>query len=154
MGDYPHLRDQMDQVKHNTGKKPKEVTVDAEYSSGDDIQNLEGLGITALIPPDKIKHSKWRDQKPPRGRMPKNMDLSYRRRRSLRTRRGRERYELRQTLVELRFGHFKKPLGLRQFLLRSLGQVRCSYWRFARALHNILKLFTAGVGSVSALAKP
>lgn len=152
-GDCPHLRGQVEQVKRNTGKKPKEVSADAGYYSDDNVQYLESQGITAFIPPDKVKHSEWRDQKSPRGRIPKNMALKDRMRRRLKTKRGRERYKLRQTSVEPTFGHIKEHMGLRQFLLRGLSKVR-SYWRFVCAVHNILKLFTAGVRLAPALITP
>lgn len=129
-GDYPCLRDQVEQVKCNTGKKPREVSVDAGYFSEDDVQYLEGHGITALIRLDKIKRSEWRVQKPPRGRIPKNMTLKDRMPRRLRTMPGREWFKLRQTLVEPTFGRITEPIGLR---------------RFTCALRNILKLFTAAV---------
>src|SRR5690554_7730258 len=63
-------------------------------------------------------------------------------RRKLRTKRGRERYKLRQTSIEPTYGYIKEELGLRQFLLRGQDKVR-SIWRFTCAVHNILKLYRA-----------
>ena len=149
-GDCPHLQSQVEQVKRNTGQKPKEVSADAGYYSDDNVQYLMGQGIIALIPPDKVKHSEWRNPNPPRGRMPKNMTVKDLIRRMLRTRRGRKRYKLRQTSIEPTFGNIKEQIGLRQFLLRGLSKVR-PYWRFTCAVHNILKLFRAGVRLTPAL---
>lgn len=64
--------------------------------------------------------------------------------RKLRIRRRRERYRLRQTSVEPVFGPIKDWRGLRQFLLRGLAANR-AMWRFECAVHNLLKLFKAGV---------
>ena len=100
---------------------------------------LEKQEIEAFIPPDKIKHSEWRTQISPSGRIPKNASRKYRMRRKLRTKHGRERYKLRQTSVEPVFGYIKEQLGLRQFLLRGLDKVR-SIWRFTCAVHNLMKL--------------
>ncbi|HHW19443.1 MAG TPA: IS5/IS1182 family transposase, partial [Firmicutes bacterium] len=83
-------------------------------------------------------------QKAIRGPIPRNATRKYLMRRKLRTKRGRERYKLRQTSVEPVFGFIKEGLNLRQFLLRGLEKVR-SMWRFTCAVHNIWKMFRAGV---------
>lgn len=84
-------------------------------------------GIEAFIPPDKVRHSEWRQSNPPRGRIPANLSLKDRMRRKLRTRRGRERYRLRQTSVEPVFGQIKEGRGLPQFLLRGLAANRAMW---------------------------
>lgn len=85
-------------------------------------------------PPEKVRHSEWRDQKPPRGRIPKNLDTKGRMRRKLRTKHGRARCRLR----------LKWNRGLHQFLLRGLAAARAS-WRFECAVHTLIKLRSAGV---------
>lgn len=142
--DAPHLLPLITQVEANTGSRPKEVSADAGYYSDANLQKLAQLGIEAFIPPDKVRHSEWRDAKSPRGRMPKGLSLRERMRRKLKTKHGRERYKLRQTSVEPVFGQIKEDRGLRQFLLRGLEKVRSS-WRFDCAVHNLIKLFRARV---------
>jgi len=143
-GDTVHLPDQVEQVRQNTGHYPKEVSADAGYCSEKNLTFLEEKGIEAFIPPEKVTHSEWRERKSPRGRIPQNASRKYLMRRKLTTKRGRERYKLRQTSVEPVFGHVKEQLGLRQFLLRGLSKVR-SWWRFTCAVHNLLKLYRAGL---------
>lgn len=142
--DAPHLIPVLDQVEQNTGCRPKEVSADAGYFSERNLEELSRRQIEALIPPDKIKHSQWRNASSPRGRIPKNITLKDRMRRKLRTKRGRARYKLRQTSVEPVLGQIKEGRGLRQFLLRRLAKVRSS-WRFECAVHNLIKLFRAGI---------
>lgn len=142
--DAPHLSSQVEQVISNTGRNPVEFSADAGYYSDDNVKFLEGIGIEPYIPPDKIKHSEWREQKSPRGRIPKDISLTNLMRRKLRTIKGRNRYKLRQISIEPVFGFVKEQLDLRQFLLRGLQKVR-SMWRYTCAVHNILKIFRAEV---------
>ena len=99
------------------------LSADAGYYSEDNLIFLEEAKIEAFIPPDKVKHSEWREAKPPRGRIPKNANRRYLMRRKLRTKHGRARYRLRQTSVEPVFGFIKEQLKLRQFLHRGLDTV-------------------------------
>lgn len=117
---------------------------DAGYWSEANLTALSPQGIEAFIPPDKVRHSAWRQFNPPRGRVPANLSLKDRMRRKLRTRRGRERYRLRQTSVEPVFGQINAGRGLRQFLWRGLVPNR-AMWRFECAVHNLLKRFRGGV---------
>lgn len=140
----PHLIPVLDQVEQNAGCRPKEVSADAGYFSERNLEELSWRQIEALIPPDKIKHSQWRNAPSPKGRIPKNITLNDRLRRKLRTKKGRDRYKLRQTSVEPVLRQIKERQGLRQFLLRRLAKVRSS-WRFECAVHNLIKLFRAGI---------
>ena len=148
--DCPHLKGQIEQVLENTGRHPKEASADAGYYSDGNIAFLEEQGIDPYVPPDKVKHSEWRAQKPPRGRIPKGATPKDLMRRKLRTKKGRKRYKLRQTSVEPVFGFVKQELGLRQFLLRGQEKVR-SIWRFTCAVHNIMKIFRATMRPAEAL---
>lgn len=147
--DSGYLPEQVLQVVENTGRFPREVSADAGYYSDKNIEFLEKKGIEVFIPPDKVRHSEWRTQKAIRGPIPRNATRKYLMRRKLRTKRGRERYKLRQTSVEPVFGFIKEGLNLRQFLLRGLEKVR-SMWRFTCAVHNIWKMFRAGVSFTTA----
>lgn len=145
--DTPHLPEMVEQTETNTGERPEQLSADAGYYSDANLEYLEGDGasdpIEAFIPPDKVKHSEWREAKPPRGRLPKNPSRKYLMRRKLRTKRGREVYVLRQTTVEPVFGQLKIIQGLREFLLRGLAKTRSEYL-FACATHNLLKMFRLG----------
>ena len=138
--DVTHLPPVVSQAIANTGRKIKELSADAGYYSEDNLIFLEEAEIEAFIPPDKVKHSEWREAKPPRGRIPKNANRRYLMRRKLRTKHGRARYRLRQTSVEPVFGFIKEQLKLRQFLHRGLDKVR-NYWRFTCAVVNFMKVY-------------
>jgi hypothetical protein len=138
--DVTHLPPVVSQAIANTGRKIKELSADAGYYSEDNLIFLEEAKIEAFIPPDKVKHSEWREAKPPRGRIPKNANRRYLMRRKLRTKHGRARYRLRQTSVEPVFGFIKEQLKLRQFLHRGLDKVR-NYWRFTCAVVNFMKVY-------------
>ena len=138
--DTVHLPDIVRQVIENTGQVIKEVSADAGYYSEENLIFLERENIEAFIPPDKVKHSEWREARAPRGRIPDNADRRYLMRRKLKTKRGRARYKLRQISVEPVFGFVKEQLNLRQFLLRGLEKVR-NYWRFTCAVANFMKIY-------------
>ena len=142
--DAPHLIDLAKQIERNTGRRPKEISADAGYYSETNVTTLMDAGIETLIPPKKIRHSEWRELTSPRGRPPKDLDLRARMWRKLRTKPARRRYKLRQQTVEPVFGQIKWNRGLRQWLLRGLVATRHS-WRFECAVHNLLKMRTAGV---------
>jgi len=143
-GDAPHLKPQLEQVRENTGNDPEEFSADAGYYSQENLDHLEENHIEAFIPPDKIKHTEWREQQSPKGRLPLNINQRDLMRRKLRTKRGRRRYKLRQTSVEPAFGYIKEQLGLRQFPVRGLKQVK-NYWRFACAVFNFMRFFRVGI---------
>ena len=142
--DSPHLIPLADQVETNSGRRLREVSADAGYFSENNVTDLLKRGIEVLIPPKKVRHSEWREMTSPRGRPPRNLDLRGRMWWKLRTKRGRQRYKLRQQTVEPVFGQIKWNRGLHQWLLRGLAAVRES-WRFECAVHNLLKMRTAGV---------
>ena len=143
--DCNQLQAQIEQAKENTGCYPKEASADAGYFSEPNVRYLMKKEIEAYIPPDRIKHSEWREMKSEfKGRIPCDISIKDLMRRKLRTKRGRKRYKLRQTTVEPIFGVVKEQFGLRQFLLRGLAKVR-STWRLTCAVSNIMKLYRAGV---------
>lgn len=141
--DAVHLVDLLEQVMSNTRDIPLRVTADAGYFSEANLEAIDEFGIEALIPPDRVKHSDWKNQTQPKGRTPKDISLADRMRRKLRTIRGRNQYKLRQCTIEPVFGQIKEGRGLRQFLHRGIRKVR-AMWRFDCAAHNILKIFRSG----------
>ena len=62
--------------------------------------------------------------KVPRGRMPKDLTILEKMARKLRTRKGREIYSKRKSIVEPVFGQIKGARGFVQFSLRGLEKMR------------------------------
>jgi hypothetical protein len=129
----------MEQVRHNTGQPPREMSADAGYFSAKAVREMTELGVEAFIPPDKVRHTAH-PILAPRGRIPKGLSLIERMRRKLRTQRGKKRYALRMETVEPVLGQIKQARGFRQFLLRGLRKVK-GEWQLICTGHNLLKLF-------------
>lgn len=60
--------------------------------------------------------------------------------RKLRTKKGRETYSKRKSIVEPVFGQIKRARGFVQFSLRGLAKMR-GEWALVCLTHNLLKLF-------------
>ena len=129
----------MEVVKANTGELPRQMSGDAGYFSSDTVTNLTAKGIDLYIPPDKMRHGS-RPMPAPRGRIPADLSVADRMRRTLRTKKGRKCYALRKELPEPVFGQIKQVRGFRQFLLRGLDKVSRE-WKMICTGHNLLKLF-------------
>lgn len=130
----------VEQVRENTGRSPEELSADAGYCSKTNLLALEEQEIEAFIPPEQVKHSRWRDEVLAVGEAPALATLRDRMRHKPNTEHGRERYRRRMTSVEPVFGQIKEPMGFRQVLLR--GQVRArSLWRFQSAAFNVMKMY-------------
>jgi transposase len=146
--DSPHLMSMVNKIVETTGLMPTELSADAGYWNEENIEELMRKHIGVFIPPEKIRHSEWKQATALKGRIPDNITLKDRMRRKLRTKRGKERYGLRMTSVEPVFGQIKECRNLRQFLLRGLEKIR-SLWNLECAVHNLLKIFRA-----QAIAQP
>jgi transposase len=142
-GDRRQLVPMVEQVQERLGEKPGVVSADAGYWVEEDLERLETDEIEALVAPQKIRHSEWRNATPPRGRIPDGLSRKELMARKLRTKRGREEYGKRKTTVEPIFGQLKGPLDFRQFLLRG-HEKATGEWTLACTASNILKLFRAG----------
>lgn len=143
--DVVHLRTMVDQVEANTGQRPEGVLADAGYFDSDVIEALQARGMEVLIPPDKLPHRLRRQRSaPPAPPPPEDAPLRERMRHRLQQPEVLERYREREQSVEPVFGQIKEGRGLRQFLLRGLPKVR-ALWRLECAVHNLLKLYRAGV---------
>lgn len=138
--DAPHLPSLLSGVHRNTDRYPKEVLADAGYYSDANLDAIEETGALALVAPGRTKHNEWREQKAPRGRMPKNLTRRQEKKRYLSTRIGKAKYRLRQVTVEPVYGQIKGARNLRQVLHRGLEKNQC-FWLFEAAIHNTLKLF-------------
>ncbi len=140
--DSPHLKNMIEQVEHNLGRKPSKLSADAGYFSDANVAFLERSHIDAYIPPEKQKHG-TPVEPAPRGRIPTGLSRKDRMRRKLKTKRGRQVYRLRKQIVEPVFGQVKTVQGIRQFSLRGMFKVRAE-WLIVCTAHNILKLFRSG----------
>jgi len=142
--DAPHLPALLEGVHRNAGANPDEVSADAGYFSEANLDAIEDAGATAFVPPEKVRHNQWREQRPPVGRIPKNASRKDLMRRKLRTKAGRASYLLRQVTAEPPFGQIKSGRGMCQALHRGLEKVNC-FWRFDCAVHNFLKIMRHAV---------
>jgi transposase len=130
----------IEQVKSNTGEKPKRASADSGYFSEANAEYLDSECIDAYVATGRQKHSE--QPTAPRGRIPKNATPKQRMQRKLRTKKGRETYSKRKSSVEPVFGQIKDGRGIRRFLLRGIEAVRAE-WRLIALTHNLLKLFRA-----------
>ncbi len=136
--DKRQIKPMTEQVKSNTGERPKELSADSDFFSEANAKYLEDEGVDAYIATAKQKHGDT--PPPPRGRIPRDATVKECMARKLRTKKGRETYAKRKSSVEPVFGQIKEARGLRRFLLRGLDAVRAE-WRLICLTHNLLKLF-------------
>jgi len=120
-------------------KTIKAASADSSYYSESNVKYAEGKKIDAYIATGKIKHT---DPVPecPRGRIPKDLTVKQKMARKLRTKKGRETYSKRKSIVEPVFGQIKRARGFVQFSLRGLAKMR-GEWALVCLTHNLLKLF-------------
>jgi len=139
--DKGQAKPMMEKVKENAGRLPKQMSADTGYFSSDAVTALTQMGIDVYMPPNRISHADFRLPSP-RGRIPKDLSITDRMRRKLKTQKGRKAYGLRKELPEPVFGQIKQVRGFRQFLFRGLGKVS-GEWKVICTGHNLLKLFRA-----------
>ena len=90
----------------------------------------------------KVKANASRHKAMSYGRMPKNLTVKQKMARKLRTKKGRETYSKRKSIVEPVFGQIKRARGFVQFSMRGLEKMR-GEWTLVCMTHNLLKLFAA-----------
>lgn len=140
--DAPHLLDMVYQSAANTGGHPGTCSGDPGYFSADNVTQVEGLGITVLIPPDRQRHGTPAEPAAPLSETAlAALSVADRMRHQISTAAGRAEYAHRKKTVEPVFGQIKgcpgHP-GFRQFLRR--GREKCRQeWHWACAAHNLGK---------------
>jgi transposase len=139
--DKKQVKPMVEQVKSNTGEKPKKLSADTGYFSKANAEYLDDEGVDAYVATERQKHGRSAPPSP-RGRIPNAATTEERMARKLRTKKGRETYAKRKTSVEPVFGQIKDARGIRRFLLRGIEAVR-GEWRLICLTHNLLKLFRA-----------
>jgi len=141
--DKRQVKPVIEKLKSNLdGATPKQVSVDSDYYSQDNVTYLAGQQIDTYVATGRWKHT---DRTPaaPRGRIPKDATVKERMTRKLRTIKGRNTYSKRKEIVEPVFGQIKQVRGFRQFLLRGLDKVSAE-WELICLGHNLMKLFRSG----------
>jgi transposase len=141
--DKQQFEPMVEQAQENVGedKKVKAASADSGYYSESNVKFAEDKNIDAYIATKRNKHS---DSvlKTPRGRQPKDLSVQEKMARKLRTKKGRETYSKRKSIVEPVFGQIKRARGFVQFSLRGLEKMR-GEWALVCLTHNLLKLFRA-----------
>ena len=143
--DKQQFEPMLEQAQENVGedKKIKSASADSGYYSESNVKFAEGKNIDAYIATKRTKHSAP-VTKVPRGRPPKDLTVQEKMARKLRTKKGRETYSKRKSIVEPVFGQIKRARGFVQFSLRGIEKMR-GEWAIVCLTHNLLKLFRAQV---------
>lgn len=141
--DRQQFEPMLEQAQDNIGndKRIKSASADNGYYSESNVNFAENRNIDAYIATKRDKHNEAAS-KAPRGRMPKDLTVLEKMARKLRTRKGREIYSKRKSIVEPVFGQIKRARGFVQFSLRGLEKMR-GEWAIVCLTHNLLKLFRA-----------
>ncbi len=141
--DKQQFEPMLEQTQENIGedKKIKAASADSGYYSESNVKFAESKNIDAYIATKRDKHG---DAEPkfPCGRTPKDLTAQEEMARKLRTKKGRETYSKRKSIVEPVFGQIKRARGFVQFSLRGLEKMR-GEWAIVCLTHNLLKLFKA-----------
>ena len=141
--DKQQFEPMVEQTQENVGedKKIKAASADSGYYSESNVKFAQDKDIDAYIATKRNKHSDL-VPKAPRGRPPKDLTVQEKMARKLRTKKGREIYSKRKSVVEPVFGQIKRARGFVQFSLRGLEKMR-GEWAIVCLTHNLLKLFRA-----------
>ena len=141
--DKQQFEPMLEQTQENVGKdsKIKVASADSGYYSESNVEYAQDKEIDVYIATGKIKHNAP-VPKVPCGRIPKNLSAKERMARKLRTKKGRETYSKRKSIVEPVFGQIKRAGGFVQFSMRGLEKMR-GEWAIICLTHNLLKLFRA-----------
>jgi hypothetical protein len=138
--DCPQLLEVVAEIAANLGELPRELSADAGYCSEANLEALDELGVTAYVATGRMPRS-YRCPPSPRGRIPAGLTRRERMKRRLMTKRGHERYRLRQQVVEPVFGQIKNK-GLIRIWLR--GEEKAAHeWLLHCTGHNLSKLHGA-----------
>jgi transposase len=139
--DKQQFEPMLKQTQKNVGKdkKIKSASADSGYYSESNVKFAQDKKIDSYIATKRTKHSDT-VMKTPRGRPPKDLTVQEKMARKLRTRKGRETYSKRKSIVEPVFGQIKRARGFVQFSLRGIEKMR-GEWAIVCLTHNLLKLY-------------
>jgi transposase len=133
--DHGQLVELIDGIEANLGAKPKEASADSGYLSEANLQALADRDISAYVAIGRAKH-------PADGKRKVSGLLTQAMRGKLKRAGWRSRYRFRKQIVEPVFGQIKQARGFRQFLLRSIENVKAE-WALICTAHNLTKLASA-----------
>jgi len=122
---------------------PRQLLVDAGYSSQDDLTALDDQEVDFLIATGRLKHGEV-VAAAPRRHIPKSATPTERMARRLRTKPGKAAYARRKAIVELAFGQMKVRQHAGTLRLRGL-QSAVGEWTLQSLCHNLRKLANSGV---------
>lgn len=114
---------------------------DAGYCNEADLKKECDHEILMATKKDWKRRKELREEPPPRGRIPKNLNATERMERKLRTKRGNKEYKMRSQTIEPIFGQIKSGRGIDSFYGRELVSAQ-GEWNLICGTHNLLKLFT------------
>jgi transposase len=146
--DCPLLEPMLDQLHENlaaTGAAHEAgaaLIADAGYFCEDNVQTAAGHGLDAYIATGRLKHGDPPDP-PPDGPLPDDATPKQTMARKTKTEPGRAVYARRKAIVEPVFGQLETTQDARRMLIRGTPAARAQ-WRFACAIHNLLKLHRNG----------
>jgi transposase len=142
------LEGSLDQLKENLTAIDTELPAgavllaDAGYFSEHNIQIAETHGLDPLLATGRFKHSEP-PAPAPRGPVPKAATPKQLMARKLAKKNGAELYRRRKAIIEPVFGQIDTVQNGRKLRLRGKPAARAQ-WRFACAIHNLLKLHRNG----------
>src|SRR5712692_10210346 len=137
--DQAQLAPLLDAIKANLGKNPDEASADAGYCSQANLRTLIRRRIEGYVATGRQKHG---TRAATAKRKLKAGTLIARMSTKLKRAGYRSRYRLRKQIVEPVFGQIKQARGFRQFLLRSIDNVKAE-WAMICIAHNLAKLAAA-----------
>lgn len=124
-------------VKENLGELPAAVSADGAYFSSAVITAEALQGVDLHVPPNEPEPSTVSVTEPL-----ESSSVRAQMWQKLKSRKGRQFYNRRKTIVEPVFAQIKHVRSFRQFMLRGLTQVE-GEWLLICLTHNLMKLFRA-----------
>ena len=131
--DNGYLIELLDEVKTNTGVKPKRALADAGYKGEQNFEELEGRGIRSYVALGR-ESSKGGEASAKAGG-----EATARMRKRLKDQRGRKRYRSRKALMEPAFGWLKRVMGFREFSMRGREKAE-GEWNLVTAALNLRRM--------------
>ena len=130
----------LDQVKKNTGCKPRRVLADAGYKGEKNCQALEKRKIRGFVAQGRESQQ---GEAPADSAGPASRRMVKR----LKEQRGKRQYRRRKGMVEPAFGWVKQVLGFRQFSLRGLKKVQ-GEWSLVTLALNLRRMASMEAAAV------
>lgn len=137
--DHGQLAPLVDGIEANLGRKPQQVSADSGYLSEANLASLDQRGIDGYIATGRAK-------RPTADNGKVGGPLTQAMRKKIADGGFETPYRLRKQIVEAVFGQIKQARSFRQFLLRSLDNVRAE-WALICTAHNLVKIANLATAS-------